>query len=166
MSTENLNNEEAREKLKGLVDDIGVAMMVTGLGKIPLNAVPMSTKKVDDNGDIWFLSLRNSEHNMNITEDKQVQLLYSDPSDMEFVSVYGQGEIVTNREILEDLYDEMSDAWFDGPDDPNLTAIRFHPREAYYWNNKSNKYVTLYKLGIAALTGKNKDIGESGKLEL
>lgn len=166
MSTENLNNEEAREKLKGLVDDIGVAMMVTGLGKIPLNAVPMSTKKVDDQGDIWFLSLRNSEHNMNITENNQVQLLYSNPSDMEFVSVYGMGEIVTDRKVLEDLYDEMSDAWFDGADDPNLTAIKFHPREAYYWNNKSNKYVTLYKLGIAALTGKNKDIGESGKLRL
>ena len=166
MSTENLNNEAAREKLKDLVDDIRVAMMVTGLGKIPLNAVPMSTKKVDDHGDIWFLSLRNSEHNMNITENNQVQLLYSDPSDMEFVSVYGMGEIVTNKEVLEDLYDDMADAWFDGVEDPNLTAIKFHPREAYYWNNKSNKYVTLYKLGIAALTGKNKDIGESGKLEL
>lgn len=166
MSTENLSNKEAREKLKGLVDDIGVAMMVTGLGKIPLNAVPMSTRKVDDQGDIWFLSLRNSEHNMNITENNQVQLLYSDPSDMEFVSVYGMGEIVTNKEILEDLYSDMDDSWFDGVDDPNLTAIKFHPREAYYWNNRSNKYVTLYKLGIAALTGKNKDIGESGKLEL
>lgn len=166
MSTENLSNTEAREKLKGLVDDIGVAMMVTGLGKIPLNAVPMSTKKVDDQGDIWFLSLRNSEHNMNITENNQVQLLYSDPSDMEFVSVYGMGEIVTNKEILEDLYSDMDNSWFDGVDDPNLTAIKFHPREAYYWNNRSNKYVTLYKLGIAALTGKHKDIGESGKLEL
>src|SRR5690606_31110924 len=132
MSTENLNNEAAREKLKGLVEDIRVAMMVTGLSKIPLNAIPMSTKKIDETGDIWFLSLRNSEHNMNIAENNQVQLLYSDPSDMEFVSVYGTGEIITNREVLEELYDEMADAWFDGEDDPNLSAIKFHPREAYY----------------------------------
>lgn len=166
MSTENLSNEAARKKLKDLVEDIRVAMMVTGLGKIPLNAIPMTTKEVDESGDIWFLSLRTSEHNSNITESNQVQLLYSDPSDMEFVSVYGTAEIVTNREVLDELYDSMADAWFDGKDDPNLTAIKFHPSEAYYWNNKTNKYVTLYKLGIAALTGKNKDIGESGKLEL
>ena len=166
MSTENLSHKEAREKLKGLVEDIRVAMMVTGLNKIPLSAVPMTTKDFDDEGNIWFLSLRNSEHNMNIAANNQVQLLYSDPSDMEFVSVFGMGEIVTNREILEELYDDMSDAWFDGVKDPNLTAIKFHPQEAYYWNNKSNKYVSLYKLGIAALTGKDKDIGEKGKLEL
>lgn len=166
MSTENLNSAEAREKLKDLVDDIRVAMMVTGLGKIPLNAIPMTTREIDDHGDIWFLSLRNSEHNQNIAESNQVQLLYSDPSEMEFVSVYGIGEIITDKEILHELYDEMADAWFDGADDPNLTAIKFHPAEAYYWNNKTNKYVTLYKLGIAALTGKHKDIGESGKLEL
>src|SRR5690606_3368708 len=110
MSTENLNNEEAREKLKDLVEDIRVAMMVTGLGKIPLNAIPMTTKEVDENGDIWFLSLRTSEHNSNITESNQVQLLYSDPSDMEFVSVYGTAEIVTNREMLDELYDSMADA--------------------------------------------------------
>lgn len=166
MSTENLNSAEAREKLKDLVEDIRVAMMVTGLGKIPLNAIPMSTREIDDHGDIWFLSLRNSEHNNNIAESNQVQLLYSDPSEMEFVSVYGTAEIVTNKEILHDLYNEMADAWFEGPENPNLTAIKFHPVEAYYWNNKTNKYVTLYKLGIAALTGKHKDLGESGKLDL
>ena len=166
MSTENLSHKEAREKLKDLVEDIRVAMMVTGLGKIPLSAVPMTTKEIDEEGNIWFLSLRNSEHNLNIAENSQIQLLYSDPSDMEFVSVFGTGEIVTSRDTLEELYDEMSDNWFDGVKDPNLTAIKFHPQEAYYWNNKSNKYVTLYKLGIAALTGKNKDIGDKGKLEL
>lgn len=166
MSTENLSHKEAREKLKDLVEDIRVAMMVTALGKIPLSAVPMTTKEIDDEGNIWFLSLRNSEHNMNIAENNQVQLLFSDPSDMEFVSVFGTGEIVTNKEILEELYDDFSDNWFDGVNDPNLTAIKFHPKEAYYWNNKSNKYVTLYKLGIAALTGKDKDLGEKGKLEL
>lgn len=166
MSTENLNDAEARKKLRKLADDIKFCMMVTGLGKIPLNAVPMTTKKIDGDGNFWFLSAKESEHNRNIVEKNQVQLLYSKPSDMEFVSVFGTAEVVTDRAIIEELYSKMSDTWFDGVDDPSATAIRFVPQEAYYWDSKSNKYISLFKLGIAAMTGKDQDIGEKGKLNI
>jgi general stress protein 26 len=166
MSTENLNKEESWDKLRELVDDIKVAMMVTGFDQKPVNAIPMSTKKVDKSGNIWFLSLKTSEHNQDLLKDKQIQLLYSDPNDMEFLSLYGRAEITTDRAVLEDLYNERTDNWFDGVDDPNLTAIKVSPEEAYYWDTKSNKYVTLLKMGVGAITGDKKDIGEKGKLNL
>lgn len=166
MSTENLNKEKSREKLRELVDDIKVAMMVTGLEKKPINAIPMSTKKVDEQGNIWFISLGTSEHNQNLERNPDVHLLYSDPDDMEFLSLYGKAEITKNREILEDLYNPRTDNWFDGPDDPNLTAIKVTPQEAYYWDTKTNKYITLLKMGVGAVTGNNQDIGKKGKLDL
>lgn len=166
MSTEAFNKQEAKNKLKELVEDIKVAMMVTDLGKKPLSAIPMTSKKVDEEGNIWFLSLKNSEHNQNIALNQEIQLLYSDPSNMEFLSVFGTGEISADQEILEDLYVKTDNNWFNGPEDPNLTAIKFRPKEAFFWDTKKNKYITLYKLGIAALTGNEKDIGEKGKLEL
>lgn len=165
MSTENYNKPEANKKMKSLVEDIRIAMMVTGFEQTPLDAVPMATKKVDDTGDIWFLSLRSSEHNQNIKNTGAIQLLYSKPSDMEFLSVYGTGEIVTEKEKLKELYEEKSDSWFDGVNDPELTAIKFTPSEAYYWDTKGNKYVTLLKMGAAAITGNDKDVGEKGKLK-
>ena len=166
MSKEINNTVEAREKLKSLVDDIKVGMMVTGFEKKPLDAIPMRTKKTDEAGNIWFLSLRSSEHNKNIKRTSAIQLLYSSPSDMEFLSVYGTGEIVTEKETLKDLYDRSSETWFDGIDDPELTAIKFTPSEAYYWDTKENKYISFLKMGAAAITGNKKDIGEKGKLEL
>lgn len=166
MSTENLSREEAKKKYKKLSEDIKVAMMVTDLDKRPLSAIPMTTKKVDESGNTWFLSLRDSEHNQNILRKNQVQLLYSEPSDMEFLSVFGTAEITSDKTILEELYDKTTDTWFDGTDDPKITAIRFSPTEAYYWDKKSNTYITLYKMGIAAATGKDKDIGKKGRLEL
>ncbi|MCY2685969.1 pyridoxamine 5'-phosphate oxidase family protein [Salinimicrobium sp. TH3] len=166
MSTENLNKEKSWEKLKEMVDDIKVAMMVTGLEKKPINAIPMSTKKVDEKGNIWFISMGNSEHNQNLKTNPDVHLLYSNPDDMEFMSLYGKAEITKDRAVLEDLYNPRTDNWFDGPDDPNLTAIKITPAEAYYWDTKTNKYVTLFKMGVGALTGDNKDIGEKGKLNL
>lgn len=166
MSIENLTSHKALEKMRELVDDIKFAMMLTNLQKQPISAVPMTSKKVDEAGNIWFLSGLNSEHNANIVINPQIQLLYSEPSDMEFISIYGQATIVTEREILKDLYSKTDDSWFNGVDDPNLTAIKVSPKEAYYWDPKENKYISLFKMGLSAITGKKSDVGEKGRLDL
>lgn len=166
MSVENLSSKEAKEKMTDLVNDIKFSMFISDLKSQPLSAVPMTTKKVDEQGNIWFLSGLNSDHNANVVKSPQVQLLYSDPSDMEFVSIYGKASIVTDRGILEDLYSKKDDAWFTGVDDPNLTAIKVVPGEAYYWDTKGSKLVSLFKMGVAAVTGDKVDVGEKGKLNL
>ena len=166
MSTKNIFEPEAKEKMTNMVNNIKFAMMATNLGSKPLGAVPMATKKVDDQGNIWFLSSKESDHNKQLAQDQHLQLLYSDPSDMEFVSVYGKAFVETDKELLKDLYNEKTDVWFDGPYDPNLSAIKVEPEEAYYWDTKHNKYVTLLKMGASAVTGNKTDIGEKGKLNL
>lgn len=166
MSTENLNKDESWKKLRSMVDDIKVAMMVTGLEKTPINAIPMRTKKIDEKGNVWFVSMANSEHNKNLQINDKVHLLYSDPDDNEFITLYGHAEIIKDRSVLEDLYSATTDNWFDGVDDPKLTAIKVKPAEAYFWDSKTNKYVTLLKMGVGALTGNKQDVGEKGKLNL
>ncbi|MCM4160928.1 general stress protein [Antarcticibacterium flavum] len=165
MSTENLTSKEALEKMTSLVDDIKFTMLLTDLDTQPISAVPMTTKKVDEHGDIWFLSGLNSDHNSNIVKNPKVQLLYSAPGDMEFISIYGDATISTDKAVLEELYNKKDDAWFTGVDDPNLTAIKVVPKEAYFWDTKDNKYVSLFKMGISAITGDKADIGEKGKLK-
>ena len=164
MSTENLFNTEALKKLKDLATSIDFAMLATDLKNTPIDAIPMSTKKVDDAGNIWFLSGADSDHNANIQKDPESQLLYAKPSDMEFLSVYGLATITKERAILEDLYGKSDDAWFDGIDDPNLTAIKFAPKTAQYWDTKSNKFVSLLKMAYSAVTGDETDLGETGSI--
>lgn len=166
MSTENLTNDEAKKKLKDMVEDIRVAMFATQLNKQPLSVVPMHTKEVDKEGNIWFLSRNDSDHNSDLLKRSETQLLYSDPNAMKFVSIFGDAEIISDQAVLDELYNKKDNAWFDGKDDPNLTAIKFTPKEAAYWKNESNQLVTFFKLQTAALTGDDKDIGESGKMNL
>lgn len=166
MSTENLNKDESIKKLKEHIGDTSVAMMLTGFGKKPIDAVPMYTKKLDEHGNIWFLSGRNSSHNKELIKSNDVQLLYSNPNEMEFLSVYGEAEITSDKEVIDELYAHTDDSYFKGKDDPEVTAIKVRPQEAYYWDNKSNKYVTLLKLGMGAVTGNQQDIGEKGKMNL
>lgn len=126
MSKENLYNEEAIKKIKDIAKDVDYAMMATQLSKQPLSVIPMSTKKVDDQGNIWFISGADSEHNANIKKNSATQLLYSSGSDMKFLSIYGRSEIITKNEIIKELYGKTDDTWLNGPEDPNTQPLNLH----------------------------------------
>ncbi|SDB37990.1 General stress protein 26 [Flavobacteriaceae bacterium MAR_2010_188] len=165
MGIDNLYNKEAKDKIRDLAKDIDFCMMATNLSNIPFHAIPMSTKKVDEQGNVWFLSGRESDHNKNIQKDSQTQLIYSDASDMKFMKLYGHSTITDDKSILKDLYGKTDDNWFDGLDDPSLTAIKFAPKEAHYWEPKHGKFISLIKMGIGAITGNQPDISEEGHIK-
>lgn len=164
MSTQNLKDKEALKRMTSLVESIKTGMMVTCLDDRPLNVIPMTTKKVDDEGNIWFLSRLDSNQNCNIVQEPEVQLLYSAPSKNEFISIYGTAAVSLDPEKLKELYHKSDDAWFTGLDDPNLTAIKVTPKESYYWDEKQNNYRDLFS-GATDLE-KNISTGEKGKLNL
>lgn len=166
MSQENLYSREAIEKIKDIATDVDFCMLATHLTAQPISAVPMSTKKVDDHGNIWFLSNKDSDHNADIVQDENTQLLYSGGSDMKFLSVYGTAEILYDRDIIKELFSSTDNAWFEGENDPNITVIKFQPKEAAYWSNDENKVVSLFKMAKAAITGDKVEMGTSGKLKV
>ena len=166
MTTKNLQSSEAVSKIKEMAEAIDFTMLCTNLSTKPFHAIPMSTKRVDEDGAIWFLSGRESTHNENILEDSKVELLYSHPGSMRFLIVYGDATIHEDRKVLRELYGKTDDAWFKGVEDPNLTAIKVVPIDSHYWDAKSNRLVSMAKMGIAALTGNQPDLAEHGELKL
>jgi general stress protein 26 len=167
MKTENLTSKEAIEKMTKLVRDIKIAFLLTDLKKLPINAVPMITKKVDEDGNIWFLSLLDSEHNSNIAKDPQVHLLYSHPSNMEYLSVYGKASIVSDKKIIETFHTAIDDSWFRDADKSKYSAIKIVPKEAYFWDSSGNTLNKLFKRGLDDAMGETPDIIEKkGKLTL
>ncbi len=122
----------------------------------------MSTKRVDDDGSVWFLNGDDSKHNEHIHHDSKVQLLYCDPGTMRFLTVFVDAEIIKDRSVLNELYGSTDGAWFEGVDDPNLSAIKVTPLDAHYWATKNNRLITLVKIGVAAVVGDELDIAEDG----
>lgn len=164
MSIKDKYNEEAIGKIKTLAEEIDFTMFITNLEKAPLHAVPMSTKKVDHQGNIWFLTSIKHDTATHIHENEKVQLIYSKPANMEFLNLYGEAHLVADGLIIKDLYQSSDDSWFEGPDDPNVRAIVVNPKEAQYWEPKSNKVITLFKMAYGAITGKKVDISREGEL--
>jgi general stress protein 26 len=165
MTRDNLFNEEAIQKLKKLAEGIHFAMFATALDSRPMHVVPMSTKKVDEEGNIWFLSGRDSSHNQNIEAANDVHLIYCDVGSMQFLNVFGQAEISTQKTVLRELYEKSDDAWFQGADDPNLSAIKVQPQEAFYWDSKNNRLITLFKIGVSSFTGNQPNVLDLGELQ-
>ncbi len=166
MSTKNLTNEDARKKIKELAEKIDLTMLATNLKSEPFHVVPMSTKEVDEAGNIWFLGNKNSDHNKNIEHENRAQLIYADKGNFEFMSVYGRATISTDRNRIKKLYGSGDDAWFNGVDDPNITAIKIQPDDAHYWDTKNGKVLSLLKMAKGAITGKEPDLGEHGDLKV
>jgi general stress protein 26 len=164
----NLTANDAVEKIREIAKDANICMFVTDLSTLPLVAKPMATQEVDDEGNIWFMSSKDSDKNRDIEKDEQVQLFYSHTSNYEYLSIYGKAEIVYDRSKIEELWTPMAKTWFkEGKHDPNISLIKVTPDDAYYWDTKNNKMVSLLKfaMGSIGITPKD-DGGIEGKLKL
>lgn len=166
MHTQNLTKEKAKKKMTQLAKDIRTAMLVTGLKHKPLGVIPMNTKKIDKDGNLWFLNGLLSDHNPHIVQDPDVQLIYSDSRGKKFLSIFGIASIVTDKGVLKELYETGDDKWFNGVDDPNLTAIKISPRETYYWQHKKHEKSKSASTILTAVSQQEEDLVEKGKLEL
>jgi general stress protein 26 len=142
-------------------------MFGTDLSSVPFHVVPMQAQEVDDEGCLWFFSGLDSAHAAHIREDGRAHLLFSNPSDYEFLTVYGEATILRDFDKIDELWKPTIKAWFpEGKDDPNLSVIRVEPSRAHYWDTKDGKLVVLAKILIGAVTGKVEDVGVQGDLKV
>jgi len=163
----NLISAEAIDKIKKIAMDADIALFTTNLSKLPLATRPMGTLDVDDEGNLWFLSKNDSDKNHDISHDNQVQLLYSNKGSAEYLSIYGRAQILTDRTKIEEYWTPLAKAWFkEGKDDPTITLLKVTPEDAYYWDTKENKLITLVKIAFSAVTGSNVDGGIEGKIKV
>ncbi|MBF1149109.1 MAG: pyridoxamine 5'-phosphate oxidase family protein [Cloacibacterium normanense] len=139
MSTQNLFQKEAIEKLKELSEKARTCMFVTELDQLPSNSRPMSLQECDDEGNLWFISSKESNKNMEIERDSRVQLYFMNNSDSEYLSVYGKAFIYDDKSTIEE----------------KLSIIA--PEDVYYWDTKAGKHVSLLSFATAIVTGNKTD---------
>jgi len=164
----NVANDEAIKKIKELAEKAQTCLFCTKIetGK-SFSTRPMSAQQVDDNGNIWFLSDKDSLKNMEIEDDENVQLLFSGSSHSDFLSLYGKATVLYDKEKIKELWEPIVKTWFqEGKDDPSISVIRVEPSEGYYWDTKHGKIVALAKMLTSVIAGKTMDDGIEGAIRL
>ena len=165
-TVQNLERQEANKKIRELAERADTCLFTTNLTRLPLTTRPMSTREVDDDGCIWFFSRSDSNKNREIVADSRVQLFYSNFSNSEYLSIYGNATIIKDNAKAEELWSAIAKTWFNkGYDDPELTLLKIVPEEGYYWDSKDGKLISLVKMVAGAISGKELETSIEGKMK-
>ena len=127
----------------------------------------MSVQKSDVNGDLWFLSPKDSIKNMEITQDSEVTLYFQGSPHSDFLELKGKATISEDKDLIKELWDPMAKSWFkEGKDDPRISVIQFKTESGYYWDNEHGNTIAGIKLLIGVITGTSTDDSEEGSLKI
>jgi general stress protein 26 len=151
-------------KLRDLLDEFGVGMLVTRAADGSLRARPMALAEAEPDGTLWFATDRHSGKMDELERDGNVVVTLQ--SKAKFVSLSGTARGVDDRAKLSSLWKAEWKVWFPGgKDDPNITLLRVDGTAGEYWDNSGVsglKY--LIEAGKALLNGERPSVGEDPKV--
>ena len=160
----NLDSAEALAKFKELVNDIRVAMFITNDSEAD-HTRPMHTIEVDENATVWFFTDLRSTKVEEVSQEKNVHLVYAHPGKESYLDLWGNATVVTDKQLIHDKWSPLVKAWFPkGINDPNIALLKVQPHHAYYWDAETGKMVAFLKIIASAVSGKKFSEGSQGKL--
>ena len=152
---EEVTGADAIARIKELVEDIDFTMLTTLDAAGNLVSRPMSTRQMDDAGDIWFFTLDDTKKVAEAEADPghDVGLAYIDAKGHRYVSVAGRAEVVHDRAKMEELYSADLKIWFeDGLETPGIALLRVTPVECEFWEPRHGKLVAAAGMLKALVT--------------
>ncbi len=163
-----LAGKEALKKMKEIVEKTQSCFFCTAVKTgSPMAVRPMSVQKIDDEGNLWFLSANDSHKNAEIKQDDHVHLLFQESHHSGFLNIYGEAFTSEDKEKIKELWEPILKTWFtEGVDDPRISVIKVVPTEAYYWDNKHGNAIAFLKQAASAVIGKTFDDSVEGELKV
>lgn len=162
-----LQGNEALEKMKSLATKAENCFFCTNIKTgLPASIRPMNVLQVDDEGSLWFMSMKDSKKNNEISSDPFTHVLFQENTNSGFLNVYGITEISTDQAKIDELWKPLLKVWFQGgKDDPNITLLKVVPTNVYYWDNKHGDVIAFAKMAASVITGKTMDDSIEGNLD-
>ncbi len=162
-----LSGDEARTKVAELVKGIRICMMATAGTDGSIDARPMAVQNTPFNGTLWFLTRSTSEKVGEVQQDQHVTLTFADPGNAKYITLKGRGSVTQDRAKVHELWNDLYKAWFpNGPDDPEVAAMRVDVSDGDYWEASSSRIVRFAKYAFAAATHGSMPVGESGHVKV
>lgn len=157
---------DAAKRVKDMADEAESCFFCTTGATGSTDGVrPMSVRKADDAGNLWFLSASDSHKNHELAANPAAKLYFQVGHHAGFLELEGRAEVMQDRTMIHDLWNPLLKTWFtEGEDDPRITVIRFTPKTGYYWDNKHGSVVAGAKVAVGALIGKTLDDSIEGRL--
>jgi general stress protein 26 len=165
---QNLTGADAVGKIKELVEKAPTGFFCTGTTTPGSSGSrPMSVQKVDEAGNLWFLSADDSHKNEELTLNPDVSLYFQGSAHSDFLVIHGHASVSRDEEKIKELWEPIDKTWFTGGvHDPRITVIKVEPEDGYYWTTKHGKTMAGIKMAVGAMIGKTMDDSIEGALKV
>ncbi len=152
---------DQREHFHRLLAQFKVAMLVTHAGNGRLRARPMALARVEEGGQLWFMTDSETAKAHEIETESDVQVVCQNDRST-YLSLQGRASLIHDRHKIEELWQEPFRVWFPkGIDEPHLALIRVEPIEGEFWDTKGMKKISyLLEAAKAYATGTTPRIEE------
>lgn len=137
------------EKIKGMRN----AYFITTDAHGHIHGRPMSTQDMDEQGDLWFMTSKDSKKIQDIEKNPQIGLIYGHTSGTPSISISGTALLSNDREKIKELWNDLYKAWFENENDPNIVLIKVSIIGAEYWEHAGGRLGAYIDLAAAAITG-------------
>ena len=99
-----MSDIRACERIWKLMQEIGVAMVVTHVGEGGLRARPMAARPENDDDAIYFLTDSDAPKDREIADNSLVCLVFADVVGKRYVSLEGTAEVCQDAEIAASIW--------------------------------------------------------------
>ncbi|MEO8670472.1 MAG: pyridoxamine 5'-phosphate oxidase family protein [Tahibacter sp.] len=161
------DSEELAE-LGKLIKNVRTAMFTTRTSDGRLVSRPLATRDAPFDGTLWFFTALDSNKVVQLNAEPRVNLSYAGPGDGAYVSIDGHAEVVRDRAMLDEFWNEAFDSIYfpAGKDDPNLVLIRVAVETAEAWTSSTTAIGRAFDFIKAKISGEMSDLGEQKHYEV
>jgi general stress protein 26 len=158
-----MSDEHHRERVWDIIEQVGVCMLTTQFDD-GLRARPVEARPDRAAGLIWFVTDLRSGKEHEIEREHDVGLVFIDPEGKAYLSLTARAEVRRDHAKAAEIWKATDNAWWRGPDDPNVCVLRVRPLVAELWDGPASKAVAIYEFAKAKLTGEKPNLGENRKV--
>ncbi len=160
-----MSDAESISKVTDIINDSHIGMFTTINEEGALVSRPLAVQEVKDDGDMWFFTSSTTSQVAHIRANPAVNVSFGKRT--EWVSVAGTAEVVTDRQLIHDKWNQVVEAWFpDGPDTPEVVLLHVDSDSAEYWTSPGGTAATVLQWIKSKVTHSRMSVGESETVEL
>ena len=160
-----MSDAESISKVTDIINDSHIGMFTTINEAGALVSRPLAVQEVKDDGDMWFFTSATTSLVAHIRANPAVNVSFGKRT--EWVSVAGTADVVTDRQLIHDMWNQVVEAWFpDGPDTPEVVLLHVDSDSAEYWTSPGGTAATVLQWIKSKVTNSRMSVGESATVEL
>ena len=154
--------QDRLDRVWDIIETVGVGMMTTRYQR-GLRARPLEARPDRDAGVIFFVTDVRGAKDDEIAAHPEAGLCFIDQKQKAYLSLTGRAEVRRDPQRARAIWKKTDDAWWSGPDDPNVRVLCFTPETAELWDGPASKAVAAYEFAKARATGEKPNLGENRK---